>query len=191
MSVAFDAVSTEIYETELQPFNQSMRAFLTAMDYQDPVLIRSHLNSACEMLAETIEAKIQDRRGWPQVAEESCNKILAEVEGHPLENVDDIGKKIESLFDQMIGRLTELRDQWVVPLKDRGIEIESAPVLEELIRELRSMKTIKLKDWPWSKLPLPLVNRKMIEASRASLARGEGERIEDLIRRLGGTPSKG
>jgi hypothetical protein len=105
----------------------------------------------------------------------------------PLENVDSVGKEIESRLDRTIHKLVELRDGPVKLLTERAYDIPNAPQLERDIADLQLLKKNILENWPWSTNELPPVDWEMADASMAALARGEkGEPIEDLIRRLRG-----
>jgi len=83
----------------------------------------------------------------------------------------------------------ELRDGVVRLLQERGYEIANADQLGQSILELQELKKGVLANWPWSNQDLPPVDREMVKRSRAAILRGEGESVEELIRRLGGNPN--
>ena len=83
----------------------------------------------------------------------------------------------------------DLRNEAVKQLVEENYVVENAAGLEKGIEDLQKFKKDIFKDWPWSNSPLPPVNRKMVAESRAAIARGEGEPIQHVIRRLGGDSS--
>ena len=107
--------------------------------------------------------------------------------GCPFENLDEVGRGLESRFDEMLKTLIDLRDGPVKLLQEEGHDVENSVQLNRAIEEVQELKKSVLEDWPWSDQELPPVNRQMVAESRAAIKRGEGERIEDLIRRLGGS----
>jgi hypothetical protein len=172
-------------------FTQAVKSFLTALDYDDPALMRSHLNDAREALRDVIREVIAQRLEWPRRAREGCQRVKEKIVGCPRESWDDLGKGLASRFDKRLQSLTDLRDGSVRALQERGYEVENAPQLERAIEELRELKERTLANWPWTDKELPPVDRNMVAESRAALARGEGERIDDLIGRLAGSPARG
>ncbi len=171
-------------------FAQAMKALLTAMEYQDPTLVRSSLEEVLESLRDVTREAIEKRLGWPELSRRACRKIREAMKGFPQENFDELGEGIESQFDRMLEILTDLRDGPVKMLQDKGYEVENAVQLERDIRELQELKQGMLENWPWSSQSLPPVDREMVARSKAAIARGEtGESLEELIRRLGGDPS--
>lgn len=173
------------FDTALPPaFTRAVKSLLAAMDYDDPALIRSHLNEAFESLRDVINEAIEKRLGWPQRAKEDCRRIFEAIEAEPAEHFDELGRALGAFFDKLLKGLTDLRDGPVRLLTEDGYELENAPHLERAIRELTDLKNSTLEDWPWSDREPPPLNRKMVADSMAAIARGEGERIEDLIKRL-------
>jgi hypothetical protein len=173
-----------------QPFVQAMRSFLAAMEYDDPVLMRSRLNDALEVFKDGTREDIEKRVGWPELARQACRKVKELLKGALCEHFDEIGREIESSLDKMLKSLTGIRDNAVKVLTERGLVVENAVQLDHAIREVEELKSGVLKDWPWSDRELPPVDRKMVAESKAAIKRNEGERVEDLIRRLGGVPTK-
>jgi hypothetical protein len=170
-------------------FTQAVKALLTAMDFHDPALMRSGLEEVLAALRDLTCETIQKRLGWPRAAREACRSILDLLKGHPGDEFDGVGKGIGSNFDQMLKILTDLRDGPVKLLQDRGFDVENADQLGQVIEELTGLKKDMLENWPWSNRELPAVDRGMVARSRAAIVHGEGEPIEDLIRRLGGNPN--
>jgi hypothetical protein len=173
-----------------QAFTQAMQSFLTAMDYDDAALMRSHLNAALESLQRVVHEAVQKRLQLPDQVREACRKIRDLMKGLVCENCDELGRMLDSRFNEALRILTDLRDGPVRLLQEHGHEVENAPQLARAIEELQELKHGILDDWPWSDRELPPVDWEMVEASRAARQRGEGEPIQDLIRRLGGNPGK-
>jgi tryptophan 2,3-dioxygenase len=173
-----------------QSFTQAMQSFLAAMDYDDYTLMRSHLNAAGEAFQQVVYEALQKRLGWPQQARQACRKIRDLMTGSVCEDWDEVGKALESRFDETLKILTDLRDGSVKLLQKHGHEVENAAQLNQAIEELLELKQGVLGDWPWSDQELPPVDREMAVASRAAFKRGKGERIEDLIRRMGDGPAR-
>lgn len=173
-----------------QAFTQAMQSFLTAMDYDDAALMRSHLNAALESLQQVVHDAVQKQLGLPQQAGEACRNIRDLLKGRVSESWDELGRMLESRFSETLKILTDLRDGPVRLLQEHGHEVENAAQLDRAIEELQDLKHGALDGWPWSDRELPPVDWEMVEASRAARQRGEGEPIEDLIRRLGGSPAR-
>jgi len=172
-----------------QAFTQAMQSFLTAMDYDDAALMRSHLNAALESLQQVVCEAVQKRIELPHQVREACRKIRDLLKGRVSENWDELGRMLDARFGEALKILTDLRDGPVRLLQEHGHEVENAAQLDRAIEELQELKHGVLDDWPWSDRELPPVDWQMVEASRAGRRRGEGEPIEDLIRRLGGNPA--
>jgi hypothetical protein len=180
---AFDA-------SHLPAVTQAMRAVLTAMDYNDPALLQSSMNEAGLALADAIGEEILRQHKWVALARDVCRGTMRDLTCVPAENFDETGRSLESFLDNLLRHFAELRDQRVSLLLDRGYEVRNADCLARDIEDLQALKTETLGDWPWSweDRPPPL-NREMVERSRATIALGGGEPIEDLIRRLRGNQS--
>jgi hypothetical protein len=170
---------------------EAMQSLLTAIDYDDVALMRSQVHASLEGLQQVVHESIQRSLGWPQRARDSWRTILGMLKGLPYENWDEAGKPLVSGLDGLLKNLSDLRDGAVKPLQKHGYEVENAAQLENTIRELQELKEGIVESWPWSDRELPPVDRAMVAESRAAIKRGEGEPIEDLIRRLGGDPAKG
>jgi hypothetical protein len=121
---------------------------------------------------------------------QACRKIRDLMTGSVGEDWDEVGKALESRFDETHKLLTDLRDGPEKSHQENGHEVANAPQLDQAIEELQELKQGVLNDWPWSDQELPSVDREMVAASRAAFKRGEGERIENLIHRMGGGPAK-
>lgn len=187
MRQAIDGLAAQADPSISSAFTQAMRAFFTAKDDRDTVLMLSHLEEALAAFADAVNDAVGKRLGWPQRAREHCRQIHALLVDVPVENVDDLGKEIESRLDNLTKMLVDLRDGPVQLLTERGHEIANAAQLERDVAELQIVKKSVLENWPWSTQDLPPVDWAMADASMAALARGEkGEPIEELIHRLRG-----
>jgi hypothetical protein len=174
-----------------EDFVQAMRSLLAAMEYRDSVLMRSHLTALLKFWQEFTEDAIRGSLGKPERIREAWKVTTEDLKESPAENYDEVGRFIDSSFKETLKDLTDLRDGPVKMLRDRGVEVANSSDLEREIQALEKLQTGILENWPWSDRPLPPVDRQMVAESRAAFARGEkGERAEDLIRKLGGTPSK-
>lgn len=171
-------------------FAQALRSLLTGMEYNDLTLMRSHLNSALESLVDVVNEAIQKRLGWPERMKAGAKEIWEALKNCPGENFDELGKEIESSLDKIIKDLNGFHEP-IRTLREHGHEVESEAALEREIEELRSLKNSMLENWPWSTQDLPPVDRDMVTRAREAIRRGDqGERIEDLIARLGGQTAK-
>jgi hypothetical protein len=169
----------------------AMQSFLTAMEYDDATLMRSSFETAFLDMAKAMNDSIQKRLRWPEQCRGALRRIWEQIKGHPLEDWDDVGATIESRFNELLKVLVDLRDGLVKLLQQHGYGVENAPQLDSDIKELEELRKRTLETWPWSNRELPAVDQEMLNASLAALKRGEkGERIEDLIARLGGTIDK-
>lgn len=167
------------------------QSFLTALEYEDVTLMRSSLETALLEMAQVMNEEIQKRLGWPIHSREALRSVWEVIQGHPLENWDELGSNIDARFDDMLKVLVDLRDGPVQLFQHHGYDIESAEQLESDIKELQDLKKGILEEWPWSNRELPPVDQEMLNASLAALKSGEkGECIEDLITRLGGKIDK-
>jgi hypothetical protein len=172
------------HDRDVSPaLSQGIRALQTAMDYEDPTLIRSSFNAILESFQNLVEDSIQRQLGRPQLLREFWRKIWEVLRCQPLENVDELGKQIKDRIDKQLENLTSLRDGPVRMLQARGYPVENAQQLDRAIADVEELKAGIFENWPWSNQALPAVDREMVAESRAAIARGEGERMEDLIRR--------
>jgi hypothetical protein len=169
-------------------FFRAMQAVQEARQYDDPVLIKHHLAEASESLRAVVNEAVRKSLGRPSQIGELCRRLRDGLTQDDLTGgrADEVGRELEARFDRLIGWLSRIRTEPVQLLLDRGYEVENVARLDQDIQELRSLKEETLSRWPWSAAALPPVDRNMIAESRAALARGEGERIEDLIQRLKG-----
>lgn len=168
-------------------FTRAVRSFLTALEYDDPALVRSHLHAALEALVGVTDEAVRRRLGWPERIEAPCRALRELAEQAEPGQFDDLGRETAARFDRMIAALTDLRDGPVKLLLDHGYEVGAADQLDRDVRALMRLKEDTLGNWPWSVAALPPLDRQMLAESRAAFQRGEpGEPVEELIGRLGG-----
>ena len=181
----------ELDDGAARPFAVAVRSFLTATAEKDLTLMRSHLDAALEAFRSASREEVRKRLDWPRLAREVCQRVRELLTDLPFEDLDEIGKELEAGLGRMLNGLLALRDSAVKPLQEVGYEVENAGALETAVAELRDLKQSLFENWPWSHRELPPVDRNMVAESRAAFRRQGGERVEDLIRRLGGSPAEG
>jgi hypothetical protein len=172
-------------------FAQAVQSFLTAYDYQDVALMRSHLVAVREAMLDTASGAIQKRLEFARAIRESYEDALAVFEDGPVEAglVDELGREIVETIDSLLPAMTELEDGVVTIFQQHKIEVPNAGELRAEIAALIAIRSTVCDTWPRLD-QLPPVDRNMIAESRASFDRGEGEPIDELIRRLGGDPAR-
>jgi hypothetical protein len=162
---------------------KTLNALVTAIDYDDSVLIESSLDGIFEAIARTVEKCIADFAGTAEKIRPLLPAFWNMIEDYPPEGFQEIGHTIASQFDNQLKMGEELRDKIIKILRDHEYKVGNAAALDQEIRELRTLKAEMLKDWPWEDRPLPAVDRAMVTRSRDAIACGEkGLRVEDLIR---------
>jgi hypothetical protein len=167
----------------------AFRSVLTAMEYGDSVLIRSHLNVAFEYMKKKVESDIQSVLSNSLRAKTVLKDFLADIEGEPYEDWDGMGESIRSMLDNLTQSMSELQDAANM-LRARGHETEGAEQLEAESKELLSLKRGILDNWPWSTRALPPADRRMVAESRKAFAGGGFQSVDELVRQLGGDTEK-
>ncbi len=168
---------------------QAVQTLLAAVDYDDPVLMSTSVTVLFEACRGIFRDTIQKIIGTSERMTKACHEIHDMLAGDPRESIDEVRTHIESFIDQTLKKLVDLSSGPVRSLQERGYDIDSRPQLEHEIAEMRNPKSRFLDSWPQAVNELPPVNREMVAASRAAIARGDrGEPIADLIRRMGGAP---
>jgi hypothetical protein len=162
----------------------ALNNMILAKEYEDETLIDSAFTAAMDAFARMAEFFVDRAAGIPQVASAALEEGLEKLEGKPFENLDILGNKVRSKFDESITRMTDLRENLVGLLLQEGHEVKNAPKLDAAIEEMRNLRDEFFKDWPWATRQRPPVNRKMIAESRAAIERGEGESVRDMIHKL-------
>jgi hypothetical protein len=164
---------------------QVVSSILTAMDYKDAPLIKSHVHAAFEEFAARVDASIVQRVAGVNIIREAWRSVREEIIGFPVEDVDELGKALLSIIDLNLVKLIGMRDEVVRLLQKHGYEIKNAERLDTEIEELTRLKANLLAAWPWSSRTLPPVNRKMVAESRAAIVHGKGMSMEEVIRSPG------
>src|SRR5438094_4680853 len=96
--------------TVVPAFTQAMKQFIVAMKYEDPSVMRSHLNAAMEALQEAYNDVVKRLIGWPQRFKQIYQRVLDELKGSPAENYDEMGNELQSFLDNRLGDLTDFHD---------------------------------------------------------------------------------
>src|SRR5882672_10242297 len=104
-------------------FAHAMKSFLTALDYKDVALMRSHLNTALEAFREVTHEAIQKRLGRPQRFKDLWKQMWDQLANCPTENGDELGQDITRALDADLDALIELRDGSVKMLQQKGFNI--------------------------------------------------------------------
>jgi len=161
----------------------AFRAMLAAISYADKTLMESSFNSLLEALSSTAQEIVQHEIRETDETMNALREFWREnVDGCPCENFDELGDAIGSLIDQRLSRMTRAREELVTPLAETNYGAANAAQLDDSIRSLQQFKQAIFKDWPFTKRPLPPVNRQSIAEARAAIARGAGGlRRSDLI----------
>lgn len=179
------------YGSHLPRLTEALKSLLTAIEYQDDTLIRSSLNVVLEFLKDEIEGVIEKKVGSARIIRNMWLKIKNEIEGHPRENWDDLGNQIKSIFRNVLDPLVELNRDLIPRLQKQECEIENAFHLENEVNDLQLLEKEILGNWPWSGHESIKTDRAMVAESMSAIKRGESNRIQDIIRSLGGEiPSK-
>jgi hypothetical protein len=163
--------------------NSAILDVVTAANYADEALLVSSFNSLLSCLADVAryliqrtitaveETKTAIRKGW----RESVDCLACE-------DFDDLKNAIESIIDERISTMSQLRDKMVKKLEERDYKVENAQQLEDAIRDLRQFRQDILKEWPSPNKPPSSLNRQAIAEAREAIARGEkGLRKDELI----------
>jgi hypothetical protein len=169
-------------------FVQALDGFLTAAEYEDETLMRSHIEvekvSVSERLASIIDERVKNS-SWV------LDKLRGDIDRfesepfEPNEEVDATGRAFEDLAREEHSRLAGLRDGPLAMLRKHGVEVPNAAKLDAEIARWQSFHKDTIDCWPWINGPLPPVDRELVERSRSARGRGEaGEEIEALITRL-------
>jgi hypothetical protein len=177
--------------TDTQPaLVDAVRGLLAGIDYRDPAIVGSHWQALREAIAATADAEIERHLRWAQQARQLSGTIRA-LGGSPGEEFDRLGRTLGVVFDRLIASMDQLKAHWVELAHENGTQVRRAGELDAASAELADLRKEILGTWPWSSKALSPVDRGMVERSRAAAARGEGEPVEDVIRRIAGHPTKG
>ena len=169
---------------------EATRGLMAGIDYRDQALVGAHWQAMREAIADTANEEIDRHIQWARLTRSLCEKVRS-VDGSPGEEFDRLGTTVEAVFEKLLGSIARLKDRWVALAHECGMEVAKESDLEATVRELTALRASLFESWPWTSRGLPPVDRAMVERSRAAVARGEGEPVEDIIRRLSGQPTKG
>ena len=169
---------------------EATRGLMAGIDYRDQALMGSHWQAMREAIADTANEEIERHVQWANLIRKLCEKVRS-VDGSPGEEFDRLGTTVEAVFDKLFGSIARLKDQWVALARECGMDVAKEAELEATVQELTALRASLFESWPWTSRGLPLVDRAMVGRSRAAVARGEGEPVEDVIRRLSGLPTLG
>jgi len=184
------------YEGEPDAFNEAMKSLLTALEYKDFEMMKAHLETARDSLLDKTITKIERFVSLSkQVLDDLDKRFFCSLNFVydpivPLEtSFDETGNSLSELVDSMLSRIDKLMDA-VTFFHTKNIGIPNASELVDQSNRWLSVQENVVGTWPWSYREPPPVDRNMIAESREAFKRGEGVAIEDLIRQLGGNPTK-
>lgn len=167
--------------------SRAARSLLTAFEYEDRTLIRSHLEELRSAIVGLASGAITRQIALSRSHREQFERYAASYGVFPSEAADELGRAIGDLFRTWSLTLTELRDGTVRKLAEGGCAVPGADDLDREIDALVAFRASFADGWPWSHRPLPAIDREMVKGSRAAFDRVEGIPLADLIRQLGGT----
>jgi hypothetical protein len=99
------------------------------------------------------------------------------------EELSEVGNRLRHTYGRWAALLSRLR-AGSEQLAAEGHSLTSTPTLDLASAEVQLLTESLEKDWPWPDRPLPAIDQTQINESRAAVARGEVQDIEDLIRDL-------
>ena len=169
---------------------EATRGLMAGIDYRDQALLGSHWQAMREAIADTANEEIEKHIQWARLVRQLCETVRR-VDGSPGEEFDRLGRTVEAVFDKLLGSIARLKDRWIALAHECGMEVAKEGDLDATVQELTALRASLFENWPWTSRGLPPVDREMVERSRAARGRGEGEPVEDIIRRLSGQPTKG
>jgi hypothetical protein len=162
---------------------QALQSVLTAFEYEDRPLIRSHLETAISALTEAVGEIVDKHLAHCQLVRTTIRRLAAEIGGSPSEEFDQVGKAVARVVDNLILVLTESRDV-AVRMKRGGTETPWESAVHTELNELEILRATLLAGWPWSHLPLPASDPAMLARSREQAQRGEGVSLDELIQQI-------
>ena len=165
---------------------EAIRGLMAAVDYKDPALAQSHLESMKEAIAETADAEVERLLHRAARARDLCDQVRT-LDVTPGPELDGLGQSLGQRFNQELEAIARLRATWIDLAKDHGASLRRAAELDAAERQLADLKQSVLGTWPWSSGGLPPVDREMVSRSREARGRGEGQSIDEAIRQVAGT----
>jgi hypothetical protein len=185
--ITLDSVRTEFEKLAASDWEPAplIQAYLTALDCEDGGLARPQANAIGAYLRDRMDSQIQKRLGSAKIMKEVWQQIVTAIADSPRPSFDEVGKHFFSMFDQRIAVLTgHLEDPVHSLLEAAGYPARNIEKLRVDVQELKELKQSFLANWPWTSRPLPPVNRDMVARARAALALREGEKFDDMLRRV-------
>jgi hypothetical protein len=165
---------------------ESIRSLITAIDYDDPHLLRSHAEATLDILTGTLVAFAEGRTKASREALSMCQAARASFEAVDIEpdaGFDELGRELERLTIQGLNSIEAAITvtQWKRFPKQLAIELEAEG------EKWREFKANVVDKWPWTDRTIPPTDRELVAQSRAEFARGEGVAIEDLVSQVRGS----
>lgn len=159
-----------------------------AIAYKDTVLRQSALASIWLALRDLLQDCISEWIGESDRIKNILSKALAEMRGQCFEgsDADEFARIIVNAIDDVLKQWTEVLSI-AVGYREKGYDILNMKEFRLEIANLEALKEKFSKDWPWSQLWNPPLDKEMVERSRAAYESGECEEIDDLLGRLKAT----
>jgi hypothetical protein len=168
-------------------FVRAIEKFLSAAEYSDQALMRSHFEEAKASLGDSLADSVEALVKSSSTPLGKIKEFMDLSEGEPVEpdeQFDELGHSLSRVVSAALRHLGAYRDGPLAMARRRGIEVPNAAKLDEHIAQWQGVKANLVDCWPWTDAPLPPADRVMIAASRAALRTGEqGESLEAVIER--------
>jgi hypothetical protein len=165
---------------------EAIRAFMTAMEYDDPALRDSSLETTKQCFIDFAEERISNIIKQSKSSLEFCENCIADIAKQvisPNHRIDELGEKLQELAQLNLRRLTRFQSNLQRAFGD--ITLSGSGPLQNEIKRWRDFEDSYLKQWPWTSRKRSPVNRELLAKSKQSRERGEtGISAEDLINRL-------
>lgn len=116
---------------------------------------------------------------------QTWHAIWKDMESAPpgTEELRQTGERLRAGYERWSSILASMK-QDAEQLAGRGHSLTSSPLLELAAMEVARLAEALEDNWPWADRPLPRVDNNLVAESRAAIARGEVQDIEDVIREL-------
>lgn len=192
----FDSTRGELPPDSSATLARAMDALRAALEYDDPTLVRSHLEDVKHTLFEDMKQDVDSLVHWTRSKRSIWNDGIAHssafVSDPALASmpaslrgvlVDALGRSMMGFHGTVLRTLQSCRNGPATRMEWLGEPLLYVGALDEEIAWWQEAGAAVLTDWPWNQRSLPPVDRTMIAESRDAFARGEGTPIEDLIRK--------
>jgi hypothetical protein len=162
-------------------FSQQIRDFLSAISYEDRVLMGSSLDALLDGFRLVVRDSLVSELRMSKATMDAVRAFLQEhVEGVLFEDdVEVPNQAIAAVVDERIVVLVGWQDDVVLRLEKMGHLVENAQALRDGILELRRFRETLLKQWPRVGEPLAPLDRQAIQEARSQIAQ-KGLRKEDM-----------